>query len=38
MKQALDYVNQNGGNAKEVCEKMLADNGLSMNDILNQLR
>ena len=31
MKQAIDYVNANGGNPKEVCYRMLKDNGLDPN-------
>lgn len=33
MKQAIDYVNANGGNPKAVCYKMLKENGLDPNTL-----
>lgn len=38
IKQALDYVNSNGGNPKEVCYKMLRENGVNPDDIEQALR
>lgn len=38
MKQAMDYVNQNGGNPKEVCFKIMRDNGLDPSTLENAIR
>lgn len=38
MKQAIDYVNANGGNAKDAFYKLAQEKGVDPNSILNQLR
>lgn len=38
MKQALDYVNNNGGDPKAVCYKLIRDNGLDPNALEDALR
>ena len=38
IKQALDYVNANGGNAKDVFYKLAKEKGVNPDDILNQLK
>ena len=38
MKQAIDYVNSNGGNPKEVCHKLFKDNGLDPNELEKALK
>ena len=38
LKQTLDFVNQNGGNAKELFYKMAQQKGVDPNTILNQLK
>lgn len=37
MKQALEYVNANGGDAKAVCHQILKDNGLDPQMLENAL-
>ena len=37
-KQAVDFVNQNGGNAKEAFYSLAKQNGLDPNEILNMFR
>ena len=37
MKQALDYVNEHGGNPKEVCFNLLKENGLDPQAIENEI-
>ena len=38
MKQVMDYVNQNGGNAKDAFYKMANEKGVNPDDILNMLK
>ena len=38
MKQAMDYVNANGGNAKEAFYKLAQENGIDPEQILNMLK
>ena len=38
LKQTLDFVNQNGGNAKELFYKMAQQKGIDPNTILSQLK
>ena len=38
LKQTMDYINQNGGNAKDLFYKMAQQKGVDPNTILNQLR
>jgi hypothetical protein len=38
MKQAMDYVNQNGGDAKEAFYKLANENGVNPEDIINYLK
>lgn len=38
MKQAYDYVQANGGNAKEVCLKLAREQGIDPQSILDALR
>ena len=38
MKQVMDYVNQNGGNAKDAFYKMAKEKGVNPEDILNMLK
>lgn len=37
MKNAMDYVNQNGGDPKEVFYKLANENGLNPEEILKQI-
>lgn len=37
MRQALDYVNGSGGNPKEALDKLLKENGVDPQDIMNAL-
>ena len=38
MKQALDYVKENGGDPKEVCFKIMRDNGIDPSILENAIR
>ena len=38
VKQALDYIKQNGGNPKEAFYKLAKESGINPEDILNQIR
>ena len=38
LKQTLDYINQNGGNAKDLFYAMAKQKGVDPNTILNQLK
>lgn len=38
MKQAMDYINQNGGNAKDAFYKLANENGVDPEDIINMLK
>lgn len=38
LKQTLDFISQNGGNAKELFYKMTQQKGVDPNTILNQLK
>lgn len=38
MKQVMDYVNQNGGNAKDAFYKLAKEKGVNPEDILNMLK
>ena len=38
MKQALDYVNQNGGDAKEAFYKLANESGVNPDEIINMLK
>lgn len=38
MKQAMDYVNQNGGNPKAAFEKLAHENGINPDEIMGMLK
>jgi len=38
MKQALDYVNANGGNPKDAFYKLAKERGINPDEILNSLK
>lgn len=38
MKQVMDYVNANGGNAKEAFYKLAKERGVNPDDIINMLK
>lgn len=38
IKQAMDYIQQNGGNPKEAFYKLAKEKGINPDDILNQLK
>jgi len=38
MRQAMEYVQANGGNAKEACLKLARERGIDPQDIINALK